>query len=52
MVEASECWVAAAVLEVAHGFRKIRGYRDLRHLVTAVSAHVRQHTQSNERKVA
>jgi len=47
-----ERWVAAAVLEVARGFRKIRGYRDLRRLVTALSAHASQHTQLNQRKVA
>jgi putative transposase len=47
-----ERWLAAAVLEVARGFRKIQGYRDLRRLVTALSAHVSHNTQPHQRKVA
>lgn len=47
-----ERWVAAAVLEVARGFRKVRGYRDLRRLIAALSAHARPDTQPNQRKVA
>ena len=31
-------WVASALLEAEQHFRRIRGYRDMRHLVRALDA--------------
>ena len=31
-------WVASALLEAEQRFRRIRGYRDMRHLVAALDA--------------
>ena len=47
-----ERWVGAAILEVARGFRKIRGFRDFKHLVAAIRAQCETSEQRNERKIA
>jgi len=47
-----ERWVGAALIEVVRGFRKIRGYRDFKHLVAAIKARCESSTQPTERKVA
>jgi putative transposase len=47
-----ERWVGAAILEVARGFRKIRGYRDFKHLVAAIRTRCQTSEQRNERKIA
>ena len=47
-----ERWVGAALHEVVRGFRKIRGYRDFKHLVAALKARCESSAQPTERKVA
>jgi len=47
-----ERWVGTAILEAARGFRKIRGYRDFKHLVTAIRMRCKTSEQRNERKIA
>jgi putative transposase len=47
-----ERWVGAALIEVVRGFRKIRGYRDFKHLVAALKARCESSAQPTERKVA
>ncbi len=31
-------WVSAALLEAEKNFRRVRGYRDMRHLISALDA--------------
>ena len=47
-----ERWVGAAVLEVARGFRKIRGFRELPFLIVVLNTYGRSNTQPAQRKVA
>jgi transposase-like protein len=47
-----ERWVGAALIEVVRGFRKIRGCRDFKHLVTAIKVRCESSSQPTARKVA
>lgn len=42
-------WVAFSLREASHGFRAVRGFRDMKHLVAALTTHV---NNSIQRKVA
>jgi transposase-like protein len=45
-------WIGAALLEAKHGFRRVRGHRDLPKLCAALQRHHAAHTGAIERKVA
>ncbi len=45
-------WVGAAVVEASQGFRKIRGYRQLRQLVLALQQHELEHGGRTEEEAA
>ena len=41
-------WVCAALLEAAKKFRRVRGYRDMHHLVAALDALSQEITQHSK----
>jgi len=45
-------WVGAAVVEAGKGFRRIRGHRDLVHLVQALDRHEQKHGVRTEEEAA
>ena len=45
-------WVGAVVVETGKGFRKIRGHRDLVHLVQALERHEQKHGVRTEEEAA
>jgi len=45
-------WIGAALIEATRGFRRVRGYRDLPKLCTALQHHHGAHTVAVVRKVA
>ena len=44
-------WIGPALLEASGGFRAVRGFRDMKHLIAALEEHV-QLPAHIERKIA